>query len=227
MGRCSAAVDTDVVHDRTERHHACGDRDLDGVALVEVAVGRPAVHAAGGEHCGVLARAVLLYRRRFDAGGPCSCPRRGTARSSRSVGEVGLVEAVPNEDRSDCVEVHRGTIVARARHGQLRVVEFETGSDHGVSLHWLEGRPRVDDQIGITDRGPGHAGDVDRHAGPMMDRLLEAVARGDRDRCQSPVEAGHAGSGVGAPASGGALGSPEDRDDRGSGTAVRWLSITS
>ena len=107
VGRRATTVDADVRDDRAERLDSGGDRNLQRVGGIEVAVDLPTIDTAGGQHRSVFARAILLKRRRPDTGSASLGPRRRAVRARRSVREVRLVEAMASQGRTDGIEVQR------------------------------------------------------------------------------------------------------------------------
>ena len=130
------------------------NRALQRVRGVEVVGGVPAGCDAGGEHRGVLARAVLGQRARVPTG-ELPLDRGGRSqREVRSVLQVGLGQAGTGQEGAHARKVDGLTRVARTREGQPGAVHVESRAHHRRALQRLERRSRPDDGVGLAEREP-------------------------------------------------------------------------
>ena len=121
------------------------DRLLQRVVGVEVGVGRPAVDDTGGEHRGVLARAVHQHRRRSSRrrGSPAPGPRRRAGSPAASAGRPRTGPPPARIRRTPSTWNGSPECEAQASASRLGR-QVEAGPDHAERLERLVARARQD-----------------------------------------------------------------------------------
>ena len=152
VDRGTTTVDRDSGRHRTrEVAHRFDDSHLQRVVDVAVTGQVPAVGNAGGEHRGVLARAVRrdgLFRE--PAGDPGDPSRLVVGKVGRVL-QVGLAQTRPREDLPRGRDMEVLARVAGARESEEGTVRGETVPHHGERLQWLARRAREDGAGGVAD----------------------------------------------------------------------------
>ena len=154
---------------------------------VEVGVGRPAVEDAGGEHGGVLARAVHQHRRPRASVADHLLPGRVVERIVRRRPEVGLGQSHRREEPAYALDVERLARVRGAGEREQLGRQVEAGPEHAEGLERLVARAGQHRVGHVADR-PGHRA-VGGRARP---RIRSDVPR--RTRCGRSPRPGRQGS---------------------------------
>ena len=131
----------------------------------------------------------MVMRRGADAA------RRASASSGQSKGQCSAVSAEPDvgEHPLDDRDVAFGAGVARAGQHELLVVELDPGREHRRGLQQLERGTRVDQGVGVAERGLHAAIRADQHGRAEVTRLDHARAfeHGELDRAGGGQNVSH------------------------------------
>jgi len=126
------------------------------------------------------ARQQLLRRRRLE-------------RQRGRVAERLLAETGVGEQTADDRHVAVGAVVARAREGELLVVDVEIQAEHGVGLHRLVRGARVDRHVRVARREGDATVAAEHDDDAVVEALVAPRAVGDGDRHEGVEQRGRVG----------------------------------